>query len=126
MEVRGINSDLYNENNMTKRVCQQHKGGCMSFLRETFGYGSRPYPLDRERRKKVMVALAERDMNISDLARCLGLAQAIVSQVISGRRLSPKTEQRIADFLGKSAEKLFPLRTPDEIRKMRQAEENAA
>ena len=89
---------------------------------EISGLGSRPYPVDHERRRKVMIALAERDMNISDLARNIGLAQATVSQVINGRRLSPKTEQRIAKFLCKSADDLFPYRTPDEIRIMRQAE----
>jgi len=94
----------------------------MSFLREFTGLGSRPYPIDRERKKNVMVALAEREINISDLARSLGIAQAIISQVINGRRLSPKTEQRIAEFLGKTPEDLFPSRTLDEIIKMRQAE----
>jgi len=84
--------------------------------------GCRPYPLDHKRRKKVMVALAEREMNISDLARSLGIAQAIISQVISGRRFSPKTEQRIANFLGKSSDDLFPTRTAEEIKKMRLAE----
>jgi len=94
----------------------------MSFLREIAGLGSRPYPLDRERRRRVLVALAERDMSISTLARSLGIDQALVSKVISGRRLSPKTEQRIADYLGKSADYLFPYRTPGEIGKMRKAE----
>ena len=67
-------------------------------------------------------ALVERDMNISALARNIGIAQAIVSQVICGRRLSTKTEQRIAEFLGKPIEYLFPFRTPEEIGNMRRAE----
>jgi ribosome-binding protein aMBF1 (putative translation factor) len=75
------------------------KGGYMSFIREFTGYGSRPYPLDRERRRRVMVALAERDMTISGLARKIKISQAIVSKVINGRRLSEKTEQRIATSL---------------------------
>jgi plasmid maintenance system antidote protein VapI len=94
----------------------------MSFLREISGLGSRPYPLDRERRRRVLVALAERGITISGLARSIGVAQAIVSKVISGRRLSLKTEQRIADFLGKSADWLFPARTAKEIGEMRKAE----
>ena len=94
----------------------------MSFIRDTFGPGSRPYPLDRERRRRVLVVLAERDITISDLARSLGLSRPLISYVISGRRLSTKTEQQIANFLGKSADDLFPYRTPEEIRKMRQAE----
>jgi transcriptional regulator with XRE-family HTH domain len=94
----------------------------MSFLREMFGRGSRPYPLDRERRRRVLVALAERGMTISSLAGNLGLSKSIVSKVISGRRLSPKTEQRIAAFLGKPVDYLFPTRTHEEIKKMREAE----
>jgi len=94
----------------------------MSFLRELTGLGSRPYPLDRERRRRVLIALAERDMTISSLAQELSIPRAIISQVISGRRFSPKTEQRITNFLDKSADELFPFRTPEEIGKMRQEE----
>jgi len=94
----------------------------MSFLRELAGLGSRPYPLDRERRRRVLVALAERDMSISGLARELGVSKQYVSAVISGRRISPKTQQRIADFLGKPADYLFPPRTAGEIGEMRKAE----
>jgi transcriptional regulator with XRE-family HTH domain len=93
-----------------------------TFLRDFFGVGSRPYPLDHERRRRVLVALAEREMNISDLARCLGISRAIISKVISGRRISTKTEQRIAEFLGKPIEYLFPSREIKEISEMRQAE----
>jgi len=93
-----------------------------SFLREFAGLGGRPYPLDRERRRRVLVALVERDMTISDLARRLGVSRVLISNIISGRRLSPKTEQRIAGFLDKPADYLFPFRTPEEIGEMRQAE----
>ena len=96
----------------------------MSILRE-YGFGSRPYPLDHERRRNVMVALAEQDMTISGLARKIGVTQAIVSKVINGRRRSEKTEQRIADFLGKSVDSLFPSRTGADIKKMRLAEASA-
>jgi plasmid maintenance system antidote protein VapI len=84
--------------------------------------GSRPFPLDHERRRKVLHVLVERDMTISELARNLDISQAIVSKVINGRRLSEKTEQRIADYLGKPTDYLFPVRTPAEIKKMRAAE----
>jgi transcriptional regulator with XRE-family HTH domain len=97
----------------------------MSILREVSGLGSRPYPLDHERRRNVLIALAEREMTISGLARKIGVTQAIVSKVINGRRRSEKTEQRIADFLGKSVDSLFPSRTGAEIKKMRQAEASA-
>lgn len=92
------------------------------FLLELSGMGSRPYPLDRERRRRVLVALAEKEMTISALARYLNLPQSLISMTISGRRLSVKTEQRIADFLNIAADYLFPSRTPEELGKMRQAE----
>jgi len=94
----------------------------MSLLREFMGLGSRPYPLDRERRRRVRVAMAEREINISALARALNLPQSLISMTICGRRLSQKTEQLIAEYLGKPADYLFPFRTPEEISWMRQAE----
>jgi plasmid maintenance system antidote protein VapI len=97
----------------------------MTLLRELSGMGIRPYPIDRERRRRVLQELVARDMTISDLARALNLCLPHVSNTISGRRLSPRAEQRIADYLGKSIDYLFPLRTPEEIGRMRQAEEAA-
>ena len=97
----------------------------MSFLREISGMGSRPYPLDRERRRRVRLELADRDMTISDLAGALNLGQPYVSEVISGRRLSLRMERRIADFLGKDADYLFPPRTAEEIGELRRAEAEA-
>lgn len=94
----------------------------MSFLREDSGLGGRPYPLDRERRRRVLVALAERDMTISGLARVLNLPRSLISMTICGRRLSAKTERRIAEFLGKPVDNLFPSRKAREIGKMRKAE----
>jgi len=94
----------------------------MSYLREQFGLGSRPYPIDRERRRRVLVALAEHEMNISALARNIGVSKQYISAVISGRRLSSKTEQRIAAFLGIPVDDLFPCRTPEELGEMRKAE----
>ncbi|MCL2277569.1 MAG: helix-turn-helix domain-containing protein [Treponema sp.] len=94
----------------------------MRLINQYSEFGCRPYPFDRERRKRVLIVLAERDMNISDLARNINTAQSTVSQVINGRRLSPNTEQRIADFLRKPVDVLFPRRTPEEIGKMRKKE----
>jgi transcriptional regulator with XRE-family HTH domain len=84
--------------------------------------GSRPYPLDKERRKRVMVALAEKDTNISGLAKSLNLPVSLISMIINGRRMSVKTEKLIAEFLGKSEKYLFPFRTGKEIGEMRRAE----
>jgi transcriptional regulator with XRE-family HTH domain len=61
-------------------------------------------------------------LTISDIAKAMGVLRPHVSAVISGRRLSPVTEQRIADFLGKPVDYLFPRRCPAEIRAMREAE----
>ena len=97
----------------------------MNYLRAFSGLGTRPYPIDRERRRNVLRELVDRDMTISDLARALGLCPSIISMTISGRRLSARTEQRIAGFLGKSADYLFPARTAAEIGAMRRAEEAA-
>jgi len=94
----------------------------MRYLLEQSGKGSRPYPLDRERRRRVMVALVQKGLTISALAKRLTVSKQYVSAVINGRRLSYKTEQCIADFLGKPVDYLFPYRTPAEIKKMREAE----
>ena len=93
-----------------------------TYLREFSGLGGRPYPLDRERRRRVLVALAERDMTISDLARRLDTSRQYISAVVSGRDLSTKTEQRVAEFLGKPVNDLFPSRKAKEIGEMRRAE----
>jgi len=93
----------------------------MSTLHQS-ALGSRPYPLDRDRRRRVMIALAEKETNISELAIKIGISKAIISKVVSGRRFSPKTEQRIADFLGKSSDDLFPERSIEELVEMRKAE----
>jgi len=61
-------------------------------------------------------------MSISALARELNLTRVYVSNIISGRRLSVKIERRIAEYLGKPADYLFPPRTAEEIGKMRRAE----
>ena len=97
----------------------------MNLLREISGLGNRPYPLDRERQWRVLAALVEHKMNISGLAKALNMSQPLISMVVSGRRLSEKTERRIAEYLGKPADYLFPSRTPEEIRRMRQAEQAA-
>jgi transcriptional regulator with XRE-family HTH domain len=73
----------------------------------------------------VLTALVEQDMTISSLARSLSLSRVLISNVISGRRLSAKTEQRIAEYLGKPEDYLFPSRKLGKIRKMREAEARA-
>ena len=94
----------------------------MNYLHKNAERETRPYPIDRERRRRVMIALAEKELTISGLARKLKLSKPLVSIIVSGRRISEKTEQRIAKFLGKPADYLFPERTTEDIKKMRQAE----
>lgn len=95
----------------------------MSLISDIQGIRScRPYPIDHERRRRVMIALAENDLTISSLARCINVAQSIVSQVINGRRLSPITEQKIAAFLKKKTDYLFPIISVKELNRLIKAE----
>jgi plasmid maintenance system antidote protein VapI len=71
----------------------------------------------------VIHELVERDMTISDLARIINTQRSHVSETISGRWVSKTIEQRIADYLGKPREYLFPARTGGEIIAMRKAEQ---
>ncbi len=81
--------------------------------------GGRPYPKDIERLCRVKVELARRNMTISDLSNKLDINRGTLSCVISGRRRSPKTEERVAAYFGMRREDLFPLRTFAEIIEMR-------
>jgi transcriptional regulator with XRE-family HTH domain len=75
----------------------------------------RPYPPDKERRVRVKIELARRDMTISDLARALGMKQQVASAVINGTRRSKKTEEKIAAYFGMAWRELFPPRSRDEL-----------
>jgi transcriptional regulator with XRE-family HTH domain len=79
----------------------------------------RPYPPDADRRRRVRIELARRDLTISDLALALGMHRGNLTDVINGIRLSPKTERRIAAFLDVPVEALFPVRTMDELEALR-------
>jgi transcriptional regulator with XRE-family HTH domain len=81
----------------------------------------RPYPPDTERRVRVRIELARRDMTVSDLARALGMAQSLTSEIINGTRRSPKTEEKIAAFFGLPRRELFPARSKNELEAMRRA-----
>jgi transcriptional regulator with XRE-family HTH domain len=75
----------------------------------------RPYPPDRERRVRVKIELARRDMTISDLARALNMHQGNLSSVIGGTRRSLKAEEKIAAYFGRPRRELFPPRTIAEM-----------
>lgn len=85
----------------------------------TMAIGGRPYPKDPERRMRVKVELAKRDMTITELAKAIGLQQGYVSEVINGTRRSLKNEERIAAFFGMSREALFPPRTIAQLIELR-------
>lgn len=84
--------------------------------------GCRPFPIDIERKQRCQEILANYGMTMTELALHLGVSKVLVSNVISGRRLSNTTETRIATFLNLPKDYLFPERTPLEIAAMRKAE----
>jgi transcriptional regulator with XRE-family HTH domain len=81
----------------------------------------RPYPPDRERRVRVKIELARRDMSISDLARALNVNRGHLSETIGGARRTKSIEERIAAYFGVPEGELFPRRTKGEIEAMRRA-----
>jgi transcriptional regulator with XRE-family HTH domain len=81
----------------------------------------RPYPPDKERRVRVKIELARRDMTISDLARALNINQGNLSSIVNGIRRSKKTEEKIAAYFGLSRRELFPPRTKGDLETMRRA-----
>ena len=83
----------------------------------------RPYPLDEERRWRVLTELARCGMTITNLARAIGSNQSNVSNVINGRLLQRSLEERIAAYLHVSREYLFPERTVAEILELKKKEE---
>lgn len=85
----------------------------------------RPYPLDTERKRRVMVELARRGLTISELARRIDYNQGHVSSCISGRLLCRPLEERIAEFLNRPVNYLFPERTVPELLAMQKAEKRA-
>ena len=87
--------------------------------------GSRPFPVDKERKLKIDAVLQSVEMTQRELAAFLQVDKAFLSRVISGRQPSPSLERRIAVFLGVLESQLFPVRTAGEIARMREAEERA-
>lgn len=84
--------------------------------------GSRPFPTDKDRQERCKSTLDNYGMTVTDVARYLGVSRQLVSSVISGKRLSPATETRIAGLFGLPREAMFPPRTAAEIAHMREAE----
>ena len=84
--------------------------------------GSRPFPVDKDRKERCMAVLRSRGISISELAAIMGVSRELIHRIISGRRLSPATETRIAGLFGLPREAMFPPRTAAEIAYMREAE----
>lgn len=84
--------------------------------------GCRPFPIDTERKERCQELLSSCGMSITELSIHLGVSKTLISNVISGRRLSPTTEKKIADFFNIPKTFLFPERTALEIAEMRKAE----
>lgn len=84
--------------------------------------GSRPFPIDHERQKRCAEMLTSLGMTITELAMHMGTSRQYISNLLSGRNLSPDAEARIAGFFGVPVSSLFPPRTAGEIAFMREAE----
>lgn len=94
------------------------------FVTNFSGRGSRPYPLDKERKSRVMVELAKKGMTINDLAEVLNMKRSNVSKIISGRDLSEINEEKIARYFRMNRDYLFPPRSAAELASMREAEKS--
>lgn len=92
----------------------------MSILNST--RGARPFPIDKERQERCLAALKQHHMTAAELALHLGVSKVYISQVLSGRDISPATESRIAAFFGVPQDALFPRRTVKDIALMREKE----
>lgn len=72
----------------------------------------RPYPVDIERRRNVRRAMINFDIgSLQELSVRIGIARALLSQIISGTRHSIETENKIAAFFGMEHDTLFPPRS---------------
>lgn len=72
-----------------------------------------------------MVELARRGITASELARRIDYSQGHVSSCISGRLLCRPLEERIAEYLGRPVQYLFPERTVAQLLAMQAAEARA-
>lgn len=84
--------------------------------------GSRPFPVDMERKSRCLDVLDQYNMSMSELALHIGVTRVLVYNVISGKQPSPTTESKIATFLNIPKDFLFPPRTAQEIANMRKIE----
>lgn len=81
--------------------------------------------MDYERKRRVMIELARRGLTVSELARRINYNRGHVSSCISGRLLCRPLEERIAEYLGRPVQYLFPERTVAQLLAMQAAEARA-
>ena len=72
-----------------------------------------------------MIELARRGLTVSELARRINYNRGHVSSCISGRLLCRPLEERIAEYLGRPVQYLFPERTAAQLLAMQAAEARA-
>ena len=72
-----------------------------------------------------MIELARRGITVSELARRINYSQGRTSDCISGRLLCRPLEERIAEYLGRPVQYLFPERTVAQLLAMQAAEARA-
>jgi transcriptional regulator with XRE-family HTH domain len=59
------------------------------------------------------VELLKKGVRVADIARELGLSGSHVSLVLSGRSISARVQQAIAEKIGKPVSEVFPPRAED-------------
>ncbi len=69
------------------------------------------HPKDWDRRARILLALSEKRMTVTELARLIGRSQGYVSAVIWGVDRSVRVETEIAKALGRYREELFTNNT---------------
>ena len=84
--------------------------------------GSRPFPVDPERKERCEAVLRELGITNSELSALLNVDRSYISNIFSGRELSVKNETCIAQYLGVPVDYLFPQRSPAEIAVLRERE----
>lgn len=90
---------------------------------ERLNKGCRPFPLDKDRQNRCREVLESYGMTQEELGLHLGVSKVYISNVFSGRRLSPSAETRIAGFFNLPREAMFPKRTVEQIYQMRLQEQ---
>lgn len=82
-------------------------------------YSLRVYPYNQKRIDKCMKILKQNGYTQSRLAQELGVTQQYISMILSGRKMSLKTETKIAQVFSMSRNDMFCSFTREELYSMR-------